>query len=65
MNGFVEVTTTDNTTTLLKVDQIAAIEEVHASKRAEGYLKIYVAGYSFGIKMDKAEFLKLIEGELK
>ena len=61
MKEFVEVKTTDNTTVLLRIDQIAGIEEIPSSQRSEGYLKLYVAGYSFGVKIDLEEFKKKIE----
>lgn len=60
MGDYIKLKTVDNTTVWLRKEQIAGIEEIPASSRTEGYLKLYVAGYSFGVQMDIEEFLKLI-----
>jgi hypothetical protein len=63
---YIQVTTTDNTQVILRIDQIAGVEEIPSTHRSEGYLKLYVAGYSFSVKTENTDlqtFLKNLEEE--
>ena len=60
MKDYFETQTTDNTRVFIRKDHVSAVEEIPSSTRTEGYTKLYVAGYSFGVQ----EELKDIEKKL-
>ena len=61
MSDYVELTTTDNTEVTVLKNSISVIEEITGTARTDAYLKLYIAGYSFSVKMDKDDLLKKIK----
>ncbi|MES3037095.1 MAG: hypothetical protein V4736_04235 [Bdellovibrionota bacterium] len=59
----VELKTMDNTKVSFLRGNVGAVEEIPASSRTEGYIKVYVSGYAFQIAMTYEEVLKVIYGE--
>jgi hypothetical protein len=58
---FLEIKTIDNTRVKIQKSNVGAIEEIPASARTEGYIKVYVEGFSFSVRMTLDEFMKLIQ----
>jgi len=57
---FVEFKTVDNTKVRFQKSNIAAVEEIPASARSEGYVKIFVAGFAFSVRLTLEEVMKAI-----
>jgi hypothetical protein len=57
---FIEIKTIDNTRVKIQKANIGAIEEIPSSARTEGYIKVYVEGFSFSVRMTLDEFTKLL-----
>ena len=55
MENYLKLTTTDNTIVYISKTSIDGIEEVAASSRSEAYLKLYVEGYKFMVKIKLEE----------
>ena len=55
MDNYLKLTTTDNTTVYINKNSIDGIEEVAGSSRSEAYLKLYVEGYKFMVKIELQE----------
>ena len=58
MNFFIELKSTENQTVYLRPESISGFEVVTASNRAEGHIKIFVAGFKFLVQIEKDELLK-------
>ena len=59
---YVELKTMDNTKVRFLRKNVGAIEEIPASARTEGYIKVYVGGFAFQIAMEFDEVTKAIYG---
>lgn len=61
---FLELKTTENSRVFFNASAVAAVEEVPQSGRTEGFLRVYTAGYKFGVKEVTAEeLLKALKAE--
>ena len=58
MNTFIELKSTENQTVFLRPEAITGFEVVAASNRAEGHIKVFVAGFKFLVQIEKDELLK-------
>ena len=63
MEDYLELRTTENTRVFIRRTHVSAVEEILASARAEGFLKLYVSGYAFHIKKELPELMKLLATE--
>ena len=58
---YFEAITLENTKVFIRKDHVSAIEEIPGTARTEPYLKLYIAGYHFGLKMKKTELLEILK----
>lgn len=61
MDEFLNLTTTDNSNVYIKKESIDAIEEIVGSARTDTYIKIYVKGYHFKLKMNLNDIKLLLK----
>lgn len=61
-NEYVAFKTIENTRVQVQKKNIGAVEEIPATARSEGYVKIYVAGFSFNVRMTLEEVQRAIAG---
>jgi len=61
MDKYLKLTTTDNSIVYINKSSIDGIEEVAATARAEAFLKLYVEGYKFMVKISLDDLFKLID----
>jgi hypothetical protein len=59
-DGFIELTSTDGQTLIVRKSQVNAFEVVPASQRVDGHVKVYVGGFKFLIQIDKDELMRLL-----
>lgn len=61
--AYIEVKTIENTRVRIQKSNIGAIEEIPTTARSEGYIKIYVEGFAFNVRMTFEEVMKVIHGK--
>jgi len=57
-DAFFKTKTTDHTEVYIRKDHVSAVEEIPGKGGTDPAIKLYVNGYSFKVKGDKANFLK-------
>lgn len=61
MPDYIKLKTSDNTTVWVRKDQVAAVEEIAGTVRTAGYIKLYIAGYSFNVTAAKEDVFKALD----
>lgn len=57
---FFKAKTTDYTEVRIRKDHVSAVEEIPSKGGAEPSVKLYVNGYSFKLRGEKDDFLKIL-----
>lgn len=61
--SYIEIPTVENTRVFIKAGSLKAYEIVPATARTPLQIKIYIEGFSFLVKMELDEFLRLIDSD--
>ena len=57
---FFEAKTTENTQVWIRKSDVSGVEVIPGTVRSETYLKLYIAGYSFALRMDMDELIQVL-----